>query len=231
MTMILHHHPLTAPSRFVRLCLSEYDVDVEFVEERPWERREEFTRMSPACTLPVLVSDNGSPIVGLYPVIEYLDETRGTMMRNKRLMPETPMDRAEVRRLIDWFANRLDTDVVRVLVRERVFKLEMPREAGGGAPDSSAMRAARSNIRQHMKYLDWLVSTRDWVAGAQLTAADMAAGASLSVLDYLGEVTWNDYPQARDWYSRLKSRPSFRPILADRVRALPPVSHYSDLDF
>jgi len=51
------------------------------------------------------------------------------------------------------------------------------------------------------------------------------------VLDYLGEVHWGDYPAAKEWYTRMKSRPSFRPLLADRVRGLPPASHYPDLDF
>jgi len=50
-------------------------------------------------------------------------------------------------------------------------------------------------------------------------------------MDYLGEIDWNEYPQAKDWYQRVKSRPSFRPLLADKVRNLPPVAHYADLDF
>ena len=69
------------------------------------------------------------------------------------------------------------------------------------------------------------------MAGERLSYADLAAGATISVLDYLGEIEWNDYPAARDWYTRMKSRPSFRSILADRVRGLSPVSHYADLDF
>ena len=67
--------------------------------------------------------------------------------------------------------------------------------------------------------------------GGRITYADMAAAAALSVLDYLGEVNWSDFPAAKDWYSRVKSRPSFRPLLADRVRGLSSVSTYGDLDF
>jgi glutathione S-transferase len=121
--------------------------------------------------------------------------------------------------------------VTRALTRERVFKLLMTPAEGGGAPDSSILRTARANIRQHMRYLGWLAQSRNWLAGDALTCADLAAGAAVSILDYLGEIDWSTEPAARSWYQRVKSRPSFRPLLADRVRRLPPASHYPDLDF
>jgi len=229
--MILHHMPMSAPCRFVRLLLAEYGVEAELRDERPWERRQEFLALNPAGTLPVLIAEAGVPISGPYPVAEYLDETRGVMARERRLMPDYPLERAEVRRLVDWFIVKLEADVTRALVRERVDKLSMPAEMGGGAPDSRAMRAARANIRQHLRYLNWLAGTRDWLGAGAISAADIAAGAAVSILDYMGEIDWSEVPQARDWYTRMKSRPSFRPLLADRVRGLTPVSHYADLDF
>jgi glutathione S-transferase len=51
------------------------------------------------------------------------------------------------------------------------------------------------------------------------------------VLDYLGDVPWDRHPGAKLWYSRIKSRPSFRPLLADRLPGLKPPEHYDDLDF
>jgi glutathione S-transferase len=153
------------------------------------------------------------------------------LKRDRRLMAEDPLARAEIRRLVDWYLGKLEADVTRHLVRERVLKPVMGAEFGGGSPDSAAIRAARANIRQHMKYTNWLAGTRNWLAGTRLSYADMAAAASLSVLDYLGEIAWAEHPAARAWYMRVKSRPSFRPLLADRVRGLPPASHYGDLDF
>ena len=140
-------------------------------------------------------------------------------------------ERAEARRLCDWFLLKMENEVTRHLVRERVFKLLMTPEEGGGAPDSASIRAARANIRQHMKYTNWLAGTRNYLSGPRITYADLAAGAALSVLDYLGEVRWSEYPAAREWYARVKSRPSFRPLLADRVRGLSPAANYADLDF
>lgn len=229
--MILYHLPLSTPCRFVRLLLAEYSIEPDLHEEKPWERREAFLELNPAGSVPVLVAEAGVPICGAWPIGEYLDETRGVMARERRLMPEYPLERAEVRRLADWFTTKLDADVVRTLVRERVHKLEMPTDQGGGAPNSAALRAARANVRQHMRYVNWLAGTRDWLGATGISAADMAAGAALSILDYMGEIDWSEVPQARDWYGRMKSRPSFRPLLADRVRVLMPVSHYADLDF
>lgn len=229
--MQLYHHPMSANSRFIRLLLGEYGIEAELIIENTWERRQAFLTLNPAATLPVLVAESGVAIVSIYAIAEYIDETRGAMMRDRRLMPDYPLDRAEVRRLIDWFTGKMDIDVIRALVRERVFKLEMSQNQGGGAPDSAAMRGARANIKQHMRYINWLAGTRNWLGGKSVTAADMAAASCISVLDYMGEITWAETPQARDWYQRVKSRPAFRPLLADRVRGITPVSHYADLDF
>ncbi|MCI5077812.1 glutathione S-transferase family protein [Oricola sp.] len=229
--MLLYHHTVSAPSRFVRLLLAEYGETPQLVEEMPWARRPEFMQINPAGSVPVLMSEAETGIVGAYAISEYLDETRGPIMRERRLMPGSPLERAEVRRLVDWFLSKAESDATRPIARERVFKLQMTAAEGGGAPDSAVLRAARGNVRQHMRYLGWLAHSRNLLAGDRLTLADLAAGAMVSVLDYLGEIDWGSEPAARDWYQRLKSRPSFRPLLEDRVRRVPPPSHYSDLDF
>lgn len=229
--LTLFHHPLYASCRFIRLAFGEYGEEVALIEERPWTRRKEFLTLNPAGTVPVLLAEGDHPIVGATVIAEYLDETRGALRRERRLMAEDSIQRAEIRRLVDWYLVKTDSDVARHLVRERALKPLMGSEHGGSSPDSTAIRAARANIRQHLKYTNWLAGTRDWLAGSRLSYADLAAAATLSVLDYLGEINWGEYAAARDWYSRMKSRPSFRPLLADRVRGLSPVSHYADLDF
>jgi len=216
--------------RFVRLAFGEYGEELTLQEERPWMRRKEFLALNPAATLPVLIAEGDHPLVGAQVIAEYLDETRGVLKRDRRLFAEDPIGRAEIRRLTDWFLAKMESEVPRHLVRERALKSAMP-GPDGGAPDAAAIRAARANIRQHMKYANWLAGTRNWLAGTRISYADLAAAAALSVLDYLGEIDWSEHPAARDWYSRLKSRPSFRPLLGDRVRGLVPVSHYADLDF
>ena len=227
----LYHHPMSSTSRFVRLILTEYGYQPELIEEQPWEKRRDFLALNPAGTLPVYVDDSMRALCGATVISEYLDETHGVLKRDRRLLAEDPFQRAEIRRLTEWFLIKMEQDVTRPLARERVYKLQMTPDQGGGAPDSKVLRAARTNIRQHLKYLTWLAGSRTWLAGDRMSYADLAAAASLSVLDYLGEIDWSDQPLAKDWYQRIKSRPSFRPLLQDRVRGLTPVSHYADLDF
>lgn len=234
----LYHHPMSGASRYVRLILGEYGVSAEFSEEKPWLRREEFLSLNPAGTVPVMIDEAVSPngggpgiVAGAVVIGEYLDETVGAMMRDRRLMPENSANRAETRRLVEWFIHKFEAEVGRYLVQERVWKHLMRADGSGGSPDSTAIRAGRANLKSHLRYLDWLVQSRNWLSGSRLSLGDLAAAASLSVLDYLGEIPWDSEPAVRDWYARVKSRPSFRPILADKLAGLPPASHYVDLDF
>jgi glutathione S-transferase len=227
----LYHHPMSSASRFVRLILSEYGYQTDFVEEQTWEKRREFLALNPAGTLPVYVDDSLRALCGATIISEYLDETNGVLKRDRRLLAEDPFQRAEIRRLTEWFLQKFEADVTRSLVRELVFKLVMTPDQGGGAPDSKILRTSRANIRQHLKYLAWLAGSRPYLAGDRLSYADLSAAASISVLDYLGEIDWASAPQVKEWYQRIKSRPSFRPLLLERIRGVTPASHYADLDF
>jgi glutathione S-transferase len=82
-----------------------------------------------------------------------------------------------------------------------------------------------------LAYVGWLVRTRDWLAGRRMSYADLAAAAHLSAADYLGDVPWNEDEAAKAWYARIKSRPSFRPMLAETLAGIPPSQTYADLDF
>jgi glutathione S-transferase len=229
--LILLHHPLCPRSRYVRLILGEYGIEVKLVEERFWERREEFLALNPAGELPVLITDGVPPIPGATIIAEYIEETAGAARGGDRLLPAAAAERVEVRRLANWYNDKFHAEVSGPMVNEREFRRHMTAEQGGGPPDTDALRAARHNIRYHLAYLGWLVRTRDWLAGEQLSLADLAAAAHLSAADYLGEVPWNEDEAVKHWYARVKSRPAFRPILADTLAGLPPAKNYADLDF
>jgi glutathione S-transferase len=229
--LTLLHHPLCSHSRFVRLILGEYGIEVRLVEERFWERREEFLRLNPAGQTPVLIADGQPAVPGAGIIAEFIEDTRPSADEADRLLPRDAVGRVEVRRLASWFNDKFHAEVSGPLVLERVFKRYMTKEQGGGPPDTEMLRAARHNIRYHVSYLGWLVRTRDWLAGERLSLADLAAAAQLSVVDYLGEVPWNDDETVKNWYARVKSRPAFRPLLGDMLAGLPPAKSYTDLDF
>ena len=229
--LTLLHHPFCPHSRFVRIVLGEFGLAARLVEERVWERREEFLILNPAGAIPVLLEESGPPVPGAAIIAEYLDETRGVALADNRLLPADPGDRVEVRRLAGWFNDKFFAEVSGPLVQERLYKRYMSAQQGGGPPDTEVMRAARINIRYHMAYIGWLVRTRDWLAGDRLSYADLSAAAHLSVADYLGDVPWNEDDAAKAWYARVKSRPSFRTLLADMLAGIPPSPTYADLDF
>jgi glutathione S-transferase len=132
-----------------------------------------------------------------------------------------------VRRLTAWFDGKFSVEVTQNLLGEKFMR----RLTGRGNPDPSAIRTGYTALRYHMDYLGWLAETRKWLAGGALSLADFAAAAHLSSLDFIGDVDWTLSPPARDWYARMKSRPSFRALLADRVSGTIPPAHYADLDF
>lgn len=225
----LLHYPLCAFSRSIRLALDECGVEVDAVEERPWEWRQAFVELNPAGSLPVLVTDEAGPITGAYAISEYLDETmEDGGAKGFRPFPGDAVERAEVRRLVDWFHRKFQDEVTGYLVDEKVFRRFGPNSA---SPDMDAMRAGHDNMRYHLAYIGHLAETRSWLAGSALSFADLAAAAHLSTLDYLGEVPWEDCEAAKNWYALLKSRPSFRQLLQDRVPGFIPSGTYADLDF
>jgi len=230
MELVLHHRFFCPHSRFVRLVLAERGVEAALVEAKPWERREDFLRLNPEATTPVVEIADGPAVVGADGVAAWLDDIE-TGSAERRLMPEALTQRIETRRLMRWFHGKFFEEVSGPLVEEKIDKRFIPAEYGGGAPNTTVLRAARANIRYHLAYVGWLAARNDWLAGPQMSYADLAAAAHLSVVDYLGEVAWNDEAAARDWYARVKSRPSFRALLNDRVVGMQPSATYADLDF
>ncbi len=228
----LTHFRLCPHSRSLRLALQELGIEAELVEERPWEQRPQFLGLNPAGELPVLEIEGGPILCGAYAISEYLEEDGGRTSRAARslaLFPGGHEDRAEVRRLVDWFHGKANREVTRELLHERIYAQLLP--GPPRAPDPEILRAVRANLRYHLSYLSYLADQRRWLAGDDLSFADCAAAGHLATIDYLGEVPWESFPVAKSWYQRMKSRPSFRTLLADRMPGTPPPSHYADLDF
>ena len=220
---LLYHLPLSPYARKVRIVLAEKRLPFEMRVEKVWERREEYLELNPANKVPTLIEENGLVIPDSNVICEYLEEA----YPDTPLMGHTLAERVEVRRLLAWFDGKFAEEVTVNLMFEKFMK----RQLGRGNPDAGALRAGYTNLRHHMGYIGWLAENRKWLAGAELSMADFAAAAHLSVLDFAGDVDWGVSPATKEWYARVKSRPSFRPLLADRVPGVAAPAHYADLDF
>jgi glutathione S-transferase len=219
----LFQFPLCPFSRKVRLMLGEKGVPHELVRESPWERRDEFLDMNPAGQTPVLVDDKGTILIDSNAICEYFEET----VEKAPMIPGTARDRAEVRRLVALFDDRLHEEVVGPLLEERMRKRIVNRDP----PDTRVLRDAMRVANSHLDYLDYLLDHRRWLAGPVLSLADLTAAAHLSVADYLGGLDWRGHKQTTEWYSVMKSRPSFRPFLGERMEVIVPPPHYDKVDF
>lgn len=220
---LLYHLWLSPMCRKVRIVLKEKGLEFELQTENLWQRRPEFLALNPAGDVPVMVEEDGLVLSDSNTICEYLEETEP----NVALISGTAAERAEIRRLVAWFDVKFNHEVSDNLVGEKILKRLLRR----GSPNASAIRAGKENIHHHLAYIGWLTDRRTWLAGPAFSLADIAAASHLSALDYLGDVPWEDYPDAKDWYMRMKSRPSFRPILADHMPGEPPPKHYANLDF
>ncbi len=219
----LYHLWLSPHCRKARVVLGEKRIDFVLKVENVWERRREFLALNPAAEVPVLVGPEGTALSGSDVICEFLDEIHP----EPPLIGRHPLERAEVRRLVAWFDRKFNQEVTENLVGEKIMK----RFLGLGQPDSKAIRAGYANIHTHLEYISYLIERRKWLAGNEMTLADIAAAAHLSCVDYLGDVPWEEHHGAKDWYARIKSRPSFRSLLADHIPGAPPSAHYANLDF
>lgn len=203
--------------------MGEKKLDYHPVIEAVWKRRDAFLELNPAGQVPVLIDEDGHGIMDSNAICEYLDQVYDT----PKLLGANPKISAEIRRLVAWFDQKFNEEVTRKLVFEKTLK----RHFGQGGPDSKVLRQGNLNIAEHLDYASWLLDRRHWLGEDAFSFADIAAAAHLSAIDFLGHVPWDKYPTVKEWYSRIKSRPSTRPLLRDHIPGLTAPEHYTDLDF
>ena len=219
----LHHFPLDPASRQVRLALGEKRLPFGEVQVRYWERPKAFAELNPSGMTPVLVEAAGEARLVLCEsraILDWLEEAHP----EPALLGRDAAERAEARRLIQWFDRKFEYEAGGFLLHEKMEK----RLLGLGAPELANLRRGREGLRSHLGYVEGLLQAREWLAGRRLSLADFAAAAHLSVIDYFGDVSWADYPAAKTWYMKLKSRPAFRPLLNDRWPGLAPARRRRD---
>ena len=223
MQRTLYQYWLSPFCRKVRFVLAEKKLDVQLQIEKIWERRVDFLKLNPSGEIPVLVDENGTVVCDSQTICEYLDEHYPEV----NLLGHAAPQRAETRRLVAWFDRKFNEEVTEYLVGEKLMK----RVLKSGQPDGQRIRAGHQNIHMHLDYIGYLTDRRRWLAGPEFSLADIAAAAHLSAIDYIGDVPWDKHKAAREWYARIKSRPSFKPLLEDTLPGTAPSSHYANLDF
>ena len=222
----LYHHPICPFSRKVRVHLAAKEIGCELIQENFWERRKEFIAMNPACTVPVLFDNsNAAVVVNSSVIIEYIEEKHN---KTKSFIGESLAERAEVRRLQYWFDEKFYHEVTKHVLHERYFNRYL---LVSSSPNSEVLRVARRNLNIHLSYIEYLLESKRYLAGDQISVADFAAACQISALDYFGDINWHHYQPAKDWYCMIKSHKIFHEIIKDRIAGIAPSEWYSKLDF
>ena len=219
----LYHYPLDAFGRIARIYLKEKSIDFQPIEDQPWQRKRTFNEFQMFSDLPALELSNKTVLQGIDSIINHFEKNS----RYASLFGSTENEIQEAHRIASLFNIYFFAEVTNNIVFEKVIKKYVDRSS----PDSSSIRKGSANIKKYFDYIDWLTDCRNWLAGDNFTLADISAAAHISCLDYLGAIEWSNYPKTKEWYARIKSRPSFREILQDRISNIKPADHYDDLDF
>lgn len=223
----LYYYPLCAFSRTALLSLSEKKLDFSVDITKFWDPKGPLLELNAFGRLPVLEDLNGSLVAGVYAVVEYLEEAYADVP----LLSADLAERAEARRIFQWMHEDFAAEVTTVLAFEKDIKRYLVARGSESAPSSAVMKRTKDAASAYFRQLEVFIDQRKWLAGDTFSIADIAAAAHISVVDYLGSVLWSHYPVLKGWYMRVKSRPSFKKILMDRVPGLLPAAHYTNLDF
>jgi glutathione S-transferase len=216
------HYPICPISRQIRVYLKELNLEADIIKESYWERRVEFLKLNPASTVPIIVFDKEA-IIGYYAITEFFKEN----FDNFYLMPKISQEKNLVRQEIYWFNEKFYREVSKIILEEKMIRLL--KRIGG--PRSEYIRAAKTNLLHHLKYITSSLEAHSYIISEHLTCADIVAASHISTIDYFSEMNWDNFPLIKNWYSIIKSRPSFRTILQDNIAGFTPQKDYANLDF
>ena len=218
----LYHYYLCSSSRYIRLILEEHKISYQTQLENYWKPQKDFLELNPAGHLPVLVNEENFPVIGANACVEYIKD----LELRSNFFVENYKEKAEINRLVHWFEVIFKKEVFDPIIYEKVYS----RIVENITPNSENIRAALQNLDFHIQYFNYLLNNKNYFIKDELTYLDFLAAANFSVLDYLGLLNLKNHDNIREWYLKLKSRPSFRTLLKDQIVGLNPHENYKNID-
>ena len=218
----LYHYYLCSSSRYIRLILEEHKISYQTQLENYWKPQKDFLELNPAGHLPVLVNEENFPVIGANACLEYIKD----LELRSNFFVENYKEKAEINRLVHWFDVIFKKEVFDPIIYEKVYS----RIVENITPNSENIRAALQNLDFHIQYFNYLLKKKNYFIKDELTYLDFLVAANFSVLDYLGLLNLKSHENIREWYIKLKSRPSFRTLLKDQIVGLNPHENYQKID-
>lgn len=224
---ILYHNIVCPFSKQARILLKELNIDFHLKQDISLlKEKYSLIKLNIARTLPIFEDDiNKYYIIGIYSLAEYLKEE----YENFTLFSNKINHNCEIRRIFQWFNEKFNREVTQIYLKAKL--INNSENYLNNYPNIKLLNLSLDNLKKHLDYINYLLDIRSFIAWENISIADIAAASHLSLLDYFGEIKWNDLPRLQQWYSIIKSRPSFQQILNDKIAGFKASPNYSNLDF
>jgi glutathione S-transferase len=191
----LHDYAASGNCFKVRLLLAQLGRDYERVAVDIFDGdtlTDEYERLNPQRSTPVLELPDGRVLLESNAILWYL--AAGTPM-----LPDDPFGQAEVCR---WLIYE-QSDVMPMIGGLR-FRLQ----TGRYAPDSDQAERRRAGAYEVLRILEEHLESRDFLAAARYTIADIAVFAYAHVAEEAG-VDTSGHPRFLAWLDRVAAQPGF----------------------
>lgn len=198
-----------APSpRRVRMFAAEKSIDLEIVQvdlANGEQMSDEFQRLNPLCTVPVLELDDGTCISEVFAICDYLEQKE----LEPRLFGRDAISRAEV---LMWNARIEQNGFAAVTELFRNSAKGLKSRALTGPTDFDQIpelaERGRQRARLFFQLLDSHMDRRTFIAGEELSIADISA---LVVVDFARRAKLDlleGAPNLERWYIEIAARDS-----------------------
>ena len=206
--MILYDVKTSPSPRRVRIFIAEKGLDIEVVQVNTAERehlKEDFLKLNPWATVPVLKLDDGTCISEAIACCRYLEEN----YPNPPLMGVNPSEKA----IISMWEHRMEWDgflAVAEFLRNTVERLKNRGLTGTLNFDQIPALAERGKKRigHFHDFLDERLSESEFVATDKYSVADITAQVSIDFAQKAGIPIPEDKKNILRWYSNVNSRES-----------------------
>jgi glutathione S-transferase len=232
----LYHSVNSVCAQKVRIVLAEKNLEYE--EHLMTLRGDQFDpaymKLNPNGVVPTLVHD-GRPVIESSVILYYLDEA----FPNPPLMPKGLHQRALVRqfnKIVDeyvhvscmiltfgtafrpWFAGLSGEDIEKRLAKSPLKqRTEYKRDVALNGLDSKYVKDAIGHHEKLLRMMDGALESGEYLAGS-FSLADTAVIPYILRLDLLRlKNLWRQLPRIEAWYQRMRSRPSVKKELLDRM--------------
>ena len=187
----------------VRMFAAEKGVDLELENVDLMggaNRQTPYLEINPAGQLPCLQADDGTLIAEITAICEYLDEVGG----GPSLLGETAEKRGQARMWI----RRVDLNICEPLANGFRFSEGLPIFKERMITIPEAADGLKQIAREKLAWLDDLMTGQDFIAGDQITIADVLLYCMLAFGQQVGQPFDESLPNIKPWFDRMAARAS-----------------------